>query len=52
VIRGRGFVIPDHVKALVVPVLSHRLIMRSLARSVHDSEYLQSVGDELTVPTE
>ena len=52
VIRGRGFVIPDDVKALVVPVLSHRLIMRSLSRSVHASEYLQSVVDELTVPTE
>jgi MoxR-like ATPase len=52
VIRGRGFVIPDDVKELVVPVLSHRLIMRSLARSVHASEYLQSVVDELTVPTE
>lgn len=52
VIRGRGFVIPDDVKELVVPVLSHRLIMRSLSRSVHASEYLQSVVDELTVPTE
>lgn len=31
-IRGRGYVIPDDVKALAVPVLAHRLILKPEAR--------------------
>lgn len=31
-IKGRDYVIPDDVKAMVVPVLSHRLILSSEAR--------------------
>ncbi|MBI2862296.1 MAG: MoxR family ATPase, partial [Chloroflexi bacterium] len=32
VLRGRSFVIPDDVKALAVPVLAHRLILKPQAR--------------------
>ncbi len=31
-IRGRGYVIPDDVKALAVPILAHRLILKPEAR--------------------
>ena len=52
VLHGRSFVIPDDVKNLVLPVLTHRLIMRGLSRSVQASDYLKSVMDEVAAPTE
>lgn len=52
VIQGREYVIPDDVKKLVHPVLSHRLIMRGLSHTVHADEFLQRVMDEVSAPTE
>ena len=52
VIHGRGYVIPDDVKKLVPSVLTHRLIMRGLSHSVHACDFLQSVMEEVSAPTE
>ena len=52
-IRGRDFVTPDDVKALAVPVLSHRIIVRGL---YGQSNAAEAMIDELLktvpVPTE
>ncbi len=46
-IEGRDFVTPDDVKAMVIPVMSHRLLVRSRAGGVSASseERSQIVGD-------
>jgi MoxR-like ATPase len=36
-LAGRGFITPDDVKAMAVPVLSHRVIPASRAQSLHES---------------
>jgi len=52
-IRGRGFVTPDDVKALAVPVLSHRLITRGQFGQPDQSEAIISdILQKTTVPTE
>lgn len=52
-IRGRSFVIPDDVKALAVPVLAHRMIVRGMYSK--DGLQQQAVEEALsgvTAPTE
>lgn len=51
-VMGRGYVIPDDVKALVKPVLEHRLILNpeSRLRKVTVSSVLQEILNEVPVP--
>jgi MoxR-like ATPase len=51
-IGGRGFVTPDDVKRMVVPVLAHRLILRpeSRLRKVTTEELLKELVSEVRVP--
>jgi MoxR-like ATPase len=53
-IRGRTFVVPDDVKALVAPVLGHRLLLTSQARLRGRSELsvLDEVVSNTRVPVE
>ncbi|WP_199617573.1 AAA family ATPase [Paenibacillus alkalitolerans] len=51
-LRGRGFVVPDDVKALAGPVLAHRLVVRPEASyaSVVAEEALRRIVRETPVP--
>ena len=52
-INGRGFVTPDDVKALAVPVLAHRLILKGTARAkTNTGRVIEEVLGKLPVPTE
>jgi MoxR-like ATPase len=53
-IQGRGFVIPDDVKSLAVPVLSHRFIMKTEARMKGQSpeDLVKEILDVVPVPAE
>ncbi len=50
--EGRGYVIPDDVQALVIPVLSHRLVMTSQAmlEKTGPLDVLQKVLSTVPVP--
>jgi MoxR-like ATPase len=52
-LQGRTYVLPDDVKALAIPVLSHRLILRPEARMrFADSDgVIRDVLDRVPVPT-
>ena len=53
-IRGRGFVTPDDIKDLAVPVLGHRIILRGSQRN-KSTQIINMIGDILEsveVPTE
>jgi MoxR-like ATPase len=52
--RGRGFVTPDDVRALAVPVLAHRIIPTAQADLLgkNPEELVQEVIDDTSVPTE
>jgi MoxR-like ATPase len=52
-IRGRNYVLPDDVKRIAPPVLTHRLILKpeSRLRKVTAEQIVQDVVDELAVPT-
>ncbi len=51
-IRGRDFVLPDDVKDLAVPMLSHRMIVSAAARmrGVSSEEVVTGILDETPVP--
>jgi MoxR-like ATPase len=51
-IEGRDFVTPDDVKAMMIPVLSHRLILRPEAqmRGVEIDKIIQALGQGVPVP--
>ncbi len=53
-INGRGYVLPDDVKRMASPVLSHRLILsnRTRLRGRSSSAILQEVVDGVPVPVE
>lgn len=52
-IHGRDYVIPDDIKALASPVLSHRIISYSnMAKNSNKSALIQNIIDNITVPTE
>lgn len=52
-IHGRDFVTPDDVKALAVPVLAHRIILRGLYGHSGESEsFLRDVLKNVPAPTE
>ena len=52
-VMGRGYVIPDDIKALAPPVLQHRLILNpeSRLRRVTQESVLRGILEELPVPT-
>ncbi len=52
--RGRSYVVPDDVQALIVPALAHRLILSSQSR-LHGKglpEVLRSLVEKVPVPVE
>ena len=53
-LNGRDYVIPDDVKSLIYPVLSHRIIPTSSARlrGFGGNEILEEIVSEITVPME
>ena len=51
-IRGRDYVIPDDVKTLAVPVLSHRVILRGMHHQMTGSEFIAEVLSCVPAPTE
>ena len=50
--QGRGYVVPDDVKALAEPALAHRLILQPEARlqNVSVDELLTDILDNTPVP--
>jgi MoxR-like ATPase len=53
-IQGRSYVLPDDVKALAAPVLSHRIIMKTEARlrGRTEEEVIEEILALVPVPTE
>ena len=53
-VQGRDFVVPEDIKRLAVPVLSHRIAMRDrrLLRgdSSPEERFIQKIVGELAVP--
>lgn len=51
-VKGRGYVIPDDIKALAQPVLEHRLILNpeSRLRRVTQQSVLRGILEEVPVP--
>ena len=50
-LQGRSFVTPDDVKALAVPVLSHRIVM-GYDKSSNSEAYVKNILATTVVPTE
>ena len=50
-IRGRDYVIPDDVKALAVPVLAHRVLLRGMMKQ-NAAAYLTELLQTVPSPTE
>ena len=50
--RGRDFVVPEDVKALAVPALAHRLVLRSelWARRVRPDDVVAGLLTEVPTP--
>ena len=51
-IRGRDYVIPDDVKALAVPVLAHRVVLRGISYQLTTEDFILELLGRLPVPTE
>lgn len=52
-LRGMGFVTPDDVKTIAVPVLAHRVVMSyGYGKSGESRTFMESVLREVQVPTE
>lgn len=49
---GRDYVVPDDVKALAVPVLAHRIILRGVAGTGGGPAFLRDLLAHVPVPTE
>jgi MoxR-like ATPase len=51
-IEGRGFVIPDDIKSMVVPVLAHRIIVNPEARlqELSAEKIIGEIVEKLPVP--
>ncbi len=50
-LQGRSFVTPDDIKALAVPVLSHRIVM-SYVKTGESSKFVEKILSRINVPTE
>ena len=51
-IRGRDYVIPDDVKELAVPVLAHRIILRSISYQNDSAAFIRELLNRIPAPTE
>lgn len=52
-VQGRAYVIPDDVKALAVPVMAHRVILRGLYGKAGENEkFIRELLDKVPAPTE
>ena len=51
-LSGRDYVLPDDVRTVAVPVLSHRLILDRRAGTASAEELVRAVLDEVRVPAE
>ena len=52
-VQGRAYVIPDDVKALAVPVMAHRVILRGLYGKAGENEaFIREILDKVPAPTE
>lgn len=52
-IKGRSYVIPDDIKKLAAPILSHRIIPNNTLNTLErNSALINSIVDAITVPTE
>lgn len=51
-IDGRDYVIPDDVKALAVPVLAHRVILRGIHHQLTSEAFIRGLLEQIPVPTE
>ena len=51
-VRGRDYVLPDDIKELAVPVLSHRVIVSAAARmrGLHGRDIISSLVEQVPVP--
>lgn len=50
-LQGRDFVTPDDIKALAVPVLSHRIVM-SYVKTGESNKFVEKILSSIHVPTE
>ena len=51
-IHGRDYVIPDDVKALAVPVLAHRIVLRGVNYQTSPESFMAELLGKVEVPTE
>ncbi len=53
-IMGRNYVVPDDIRAVMAPVLSHRLMLSMQGKSAFQNaeDVLRAVADTVAVPTE
>lgn len=51
-IHGRDYVIPDDVKALAVPVLAHRVVLRGITQQASGEGFVRELLDRVPAPTE
>ena len=53
-VEGRGYVIPDDIKQVAIPVLAHRIVCRGILREGHRqraTQILKTLLDSVAVPT-
>jgi MoxR-like ATPase len=50
--NGRNYVLPDDIKKMVIPVLSHRLMLKQEAKlkKINPEEILNSIVSRINVP--
>ena len=51
-IQGRDYVIPDDVKALAVPVLAHRIVLRGVNYQSNPEHFVRELLSKVEAPTE
>jgi len=53
VLTGRDYVTPDDVKAVVIPVLAHRLVLKpeAVIDTVKKATIIEEIVEEVPVPT-
>ena len=51
-LAGRGYVLPDDVKAVAVAVLAHRLLLERRSGTDTSEDLVRTILDEVRVPTE
>ncbi len=51
-IRGRDYVIPDDVKEMAVPVLSHRIVLRGISYQHNSESFVGELLKQVPAPTE